>query len=50
MLALTNLVCLFALSRNDRHVLALLLCVGLLALCCAALCLRQILDNMLVRI
>ena len=28
------------LSRSDRHVLALLLCAGLIALCGAVLCLR----------
>ena len=35
MLALANSVCLLALSRSDRHVLALLLCAGLIARCCA---------------
>ena len=44
MLALANSVGLPArLSRSDRHVLALLLCAGLIALCClccVALCLR----------
>ena len=40
MLALANSVCLLALSRSDRHVLGLLLCAGLIALCCAVLCLR----------
>ena len=33
--ALVNSVCLLALSRSDRHVLASLLCAGLIALCCA---------------
>ena len=33
MLALANSVGLFALSRSDRHVLALLLCAALIALC-----------------
>ena len=40
MLALANSVCLLALSRSDRHVLALLLRAGLIALCCVVLCLR----------
>ena len=38
MLALANSVYLLALSRSDRHVLDLLLCAGLIALCCAVLC------------
>ena len=33
MLALANSVCLLALSHSDRHVLDLLLCAGLIALC-----------------
>ena len=37
MLALANSVCLLSLSRSDRHVLVLLLCAGLIALCSAAL-------------
>ena len=37
MLALANSVCLLALPRFDRHVLGLLLCAGLIALCCAVL-------------
>ena len=36
-LALANSVCLLGLSRSDRHVLGLLLCAGLVALCCALL-------------
>ena len=35
MLALANSVCLLALSRSGRHVLALLLCAGLIGPCCA---------------
>ena len=35
MLALANSACLLALSRSGRHVLALLLCAGLDAPCCA---------------
>ena len=35
MLALANSACLLALSRSGRHVLALLLCAGLVAPCCA---------------
>ena len=37
MLALADSVCLLALSRSDRRVLTLLLCAGLIALCCAVL-------------
>ena len=32
---LANSVCLLALSRSGRHVLALLLCAGLISPCCA---------------
>ena len=38
MRALANSVCLLAFSRSDRHVLSLLLCTGLIVLCCAVLC------------
>ena len=38
MLAIADSVCLLASSRSDRHVLGLLLCAGLIALCCAVLC------------
>ena len=37
MLAPVNSVCLLALSRFDRHALALLLCAGLIVLFCAVL-------------
>ena len=38
MLALANSVGLLVLSRSDRHVLGLLLCAGVIALCCAVRC------------
>ena len=37
MLALANSVSLLLMPRSDRHVLALLICAGLIALCCAVL-------------
>ena len=38
MLALPNSVCLLVLSRSDRHVLGLLLCACVIALCCTVTC------------
>ena len=48
MLALANSVYLLALSRSGRHVLALLLCAGLIAL--AVLRLRSMLDDNIIYI
>ena len=50
MLVLANSVCLLALSRSDRHVMALLLCAGLIAPCCAVFGVDARLDNILVYI
>jgi len=36
MLSLANSACSLALWRSDQHVLALLFCAGLIALCCCA--------------
>ena len=49
MLALANSDSSLALSRSDRHipglVLGLLLCAGLIALCCAVLAVLKMLDD-----